>query len=92
MGKQLSLLTETHGHDPDEAPKGFYAVPKTLAISETNGANICRACDWRTQCNDPNTDLLASGHRCMGYAVISERDGSTYQRDDKASVVFKKRY
>lgn len=73
--------------DPTEAPTGYRAVRKP-ASTPTSG-NICRQCDWRKQCNDPATDLLAPGHRCMAGGVIAARDGKTYQRRDGASVLFK---
>lgn len=71
---------------PDEAPAGYYATPKVY-----RGESICRACDWRETCQDPATDHLAYGHRCMSYAVVAVRDGKTYQRADGCSVVFKRR-
>lgn len=72
----------------EEAPQGFYAVPKEKF---SGGENVCRSCDWRKQCNDETTDLLAYGHRCMSYPVVASRDGKTYQREDKCSVVFRSR-
>lgn len=82
---QLQLPIKEAGRvDPDEAPAGYYATPKVCA-----GENICRQCDWRAQCNDESTNLLAYGHRCMGYAVVV--DGKTHQRQDGCSVVFKRR-
>ena len=77
------------GVDQNDAPKGFYAVP--LAELPQDQGNFCRQCDWRKTCNDPQTDPLASGHRCKGHAVISSKDGEIYQRNDETSVVFKKR-
>ena len=74
--------------DPNEAPAGFYAVSKASA-KPADGSNICRACDWRPQCQDPTTDLTAPGHRCMGYGVRIF-DGRTIERKDGSSVVFKK--
>lgn len=73
--------------NPKEAPEGFYAVLKSKYSNR--GDNLCNHCDWRKQCNDPNTDLLAYGHRCMSGGVIASRDGKTYQREDDQSVVFK---
>lgn len=85
--KQMSLPLVAPGVcKPDEAPQGFYAVPKI-----NNGENICRQCDWREQCNDPTTDHLAYGHRCMSYAIVAFHDGKTYQRTDQCSVVFKRK-
>jgi hypothetical protein len=73
----------------NEAPEGYFAVPK--ASFDWRNGNICRECDWRPKCNDPRTDLLAFGQRCMSYAVVAVRDGQTYQRKDGCSVVFKLR-
>ena len=75
--------------NPDEAPTGFYAFPKA-ELPQAQG-NLCRQCDWRKTCQDPETDFLAPGHRCSDYAVIADRDGKTYQREDQTSVVFKTR-
>lgn len=83
----LWLLPDNVACDPTEAPDGFYAVPK--AYLRNRDQNICRQCDWRAQCNDPKTDLLAHGHRCMSNAVVSNLDGKTYRRSDRCSVVFK---
>ncbi len=68
--------------DPTEAPAGFVAVLKSSVATPALG-NICRACDWRPQCD-------GFEHRCMSYAVTSSRDGSTLQRQDGCSVVFKR--
>lgn len=87
--KTLSSTLEEPRVDPAEAPAGYYAVPKDVA--KVGDANICRQCDWRKPCNDPSTDLLAPGHRCMSYPVVAIRDGLTYQRRDKVSVVFKQK-
>jgi hypothetical protein len=70
--------------NPNEAPAGYRAVLK----GSVNGRNICDGCDWRKACNDPATDLLAYGHRCMSVPVVAVRDGKTYQREDGASVMF----
>ncbi len=70
--------------DANEAPKGFFALLK----SEVKG-NPCKSCDWREICLDHDTDLLAYGHRCMSYAIIANRNGETYCRRDKQSVIFK---
>jgi hypothetical protein len=75
-------------HNPKEAPAGFYAVPKDQA--KVDDSNICRQCDWRPQCNNPETDFLAQGHRCMAVHVVAFRDGKTYSRKDGCSVVFKR--
>ena len=72
--------------DPTEAPEGYVAVPKSRFAG---GENICRYCHWRKQCNDPRTDLLAPGHRCMGYSVTAYVDGKRHRRKDRCSVVFR---
>jgi hypothetical protein len=87
------------GVNENEAPEGFIAVPKTKFWGHGDnyntggcyGDNLCNHCDWRKQCNDPKVDKLAYGHRCMSHAVIASRDGKTYQREDKQSVVFKRK-
>jgi len=67
--------------DPTEAPDGFYAIPKSEARTEIPGENLCRACDYRPQCNG----LV----RCMSYEVIT-CSGETLSRADGCSVVFKR--
>jgi hypothetical protein len=69
--------------DPDEAPTGFIAVLKSDVVTHGLG-NICRACDWRGECN-------GFEHRCMPYTVVSSRDGRELKRLDGCSVVFKRR-
>lgn len=39
--------------DPNEAPEGFVAVLKSNVATYSLG-NICRACDWRSECNEAN--------------------------------------
>lgn len=85
----METLFDDQKCDPTEAPAGYYAVPK--AGVSPDGSNICRQCDWRPTCQDPATDFLAPGHRCMGYAIVAVRDGKTYQRNDQCSVVFKRK-
>jgi len=75
--------------NPNEAPAGYYAVSKSTAKHEVTG-NICRACDWRRICQQPDTDFTAPGHRCMSYAIVTP-DGRTIERQDGCSVVFKRR-
>ena len=69
--------------DPNEAPEGFNAVLKSDVATDSLG-NICRACDWRSDCN-------GFEHRCMPYTVISSKDGRELKRHDRCSVVFKRR-
>jgi len=71
-----------HQLDPNEAPPGYYAVLKSDVVTDALG-NICRACEWRPDCN-------GFDHRCMPHVVISSRDGSELKRTDGCSVVFKR--
>jgi hypothetical protein len=82
------MLTQKK-HDPNEAPNGYYAVPKDIA-KPNDGGNICRSCDWRPSCQDPNTNFNINQHRCMSYPVVTN-DGKTIERNDGCSVVFKKK-
>ncbi len=68
--------------DSAEAPPGYYAVGKDSVPTKRLG-NICRACDWRPDCD-------GFAYRCMPYTVISSRDGSELKRADGCSVVFKR--
>lgn len=73
-----------HGKlNSNEAPVGFAAVLKSDVVTASLG-NICRACDWRSDCN-------GFEHRCMPYTVVSSRDGRELKRLDGCSVVFKRR-
>ena len=72
-----------------EAPIGFYAVLKAEVATEKLG-NICRACDWRPECNDPATDFSLPRHRCMSFPVVQTITGSVIERTDGCSVVFKR--
>lgn len=73
--------------DPNEAPEGYYAVLKDKA-KPTDDGNICRACDWRKECQKKDTDFSTHNHRCMSYAVVG-KDGRELKRNDGCSVVFK---
>ena len=68
--------------DPDEAPAGFVAVLKSDVVTADLG-NICRACDWRSDCN-------GFANRCMSYTVVSS-NRRELKRFDGCSVVFKRR-
>lgn len=74
--------------NPADAPDGFTAVLKSDVATQSLG-NICRACDWRPECQKPDTDFTVSRHRCMPYVVISS-EGREIKRDDGCSVVFKR--
>lgn len=63
---------------PWMAPNGYFAVLKVEAMP-ADGSNICRACDWRPECQKPETDFARPEHRCMPCA-----------RDDGRSVLFKR--
>lgn len=69
--------------NPNEAPPGYFAVLKSDVATEELG-NICRACDWRPECD-------GFAYRCMSSTVISSRDGSELKRQDECSVVFKRK-
>lgn len=75
--------------DPNEAPSGYYAVLKSSVATPTLG-NICRACDWRPECQKQDTDFTRHNHRCMEYPIVSSRDGRELKRNDGCSVVFKR--
>lgn len=75
--------------DPTEAPAGYFAVLKATVATSKLG-NICRACDWRPECQNPETDFSLHNHRCMGYPVISRNEGREIKRNDGCSVVFKR--
>ncbi|HJR14209.1 MAG TPA: hypothetical protein VJ833_09965 [Rhodanobacteraceae bacterium] len=75
--------------DPNEAPPGYYAALKDDAKPK-DGGNICRACDWRPECQKPETDFTRHEHRCMSYTVISAQNGRELKRNDRCSVVFKR--
>lgn len=74
--------------DPNNAPPGFYAVPKA-ALPKDQG-NLCRQCDWRPECQrDGDEDgELCKTYPCMGYELVT-REGQTVGRPDKTSVVYK---
>jgi hypothetical protein len=65
-----------------EAPPGYYAVLKSEA-KPRDGSNICRACDWRSECSGEK-------YRCMPFEVVTP-DGRILKREDQCSVVFKKK-
>ncbi|MFA5352689.1 MAG: hypothetical protein WC291_00505 [Thermodesulfovibrionales bacterium] len=74
--------------DPTEAPEGYYAVLKSDVMREGLG-NICRACDWRPECQKKETAITLHNHRCVDYVVVCA-DGREVQRNDGCSVVFKR--
>lgn len=75
--------------NPNEAPYGFIAVLKSAVATQSLG-NICRACDWRPECQKPETDFTVGRNRCTSYTVISRIDGRELKRQDGCSVVFKR--
>lgn len=75
--------------DPAEAPAGYYAVLKSSVATAQLG-NICRACDWRPECQRSDTDFSLHNHRCMSYPIISFKTGQEIKRNDGCSVVFKR--
>jgi hypothetical protein len=75
--------------DPSEAPAGHFAVLKA-GVARARLGNICRACDWRPECQNPTTDFTKPEHRCMSTPVISRAGGAVIARKDGCSVVFKR--
>lgn len=79
--------------NPNEAPLGFVAILKS-EIPERTGdnanKNFCGFCDWRKQCNDPDTDLTIHRHRCMSSIMTVTETGKKVRRRDGCSVVFKR--
>jgi len=73
-----------------EAPEGYVAVLKSVH-KPAGGANICKACDWRSTCQKADTDFENPNHRCMDFPVISRLTGKTIERADGCNVLFKKR-
>ncbi len=88
MSAPDGYLPDSETCDPAEAPVGFFAVPKSTLLQ--GRGNLCRQCDWRPACQDPVTDMLAYGHRCMSTAVVARRDGKVYRRNDRCTVAFKR--
>lgn len=77
---QQTLNFSDATHDPNEAPPGYYAVPKS-SLPQDQG-NLCRQCDFRPHCD-------AVKHRCMSYPATTT-GGKIIQRKDGCSVVFKR--
>lgn len=71
--------------DKNEAPKGFYAIPKDFVETP----NVCNSCDAKNLCQ-VNKDDWCLHNRCMSYEITAFKDGKTYARKDGVSVVFKK--
>lgn len=71
-----------------EAPEGYRAVLKSSI--HTNGKNLCSFCDWRKECQKPETDFTIHNHRCMDYAVTHTETGAEVKRNDGCSVLFKR--
>ena len=76
---QLPLFSNRVGPvvDKNEAPPGYCAVLKSDVATPSLG-NICRACDWRKNCD-------GKVYRCMSYELENG-----LKRKDGCSVVFKK--
>lgn len=76
---QLTLFEGNAGRrlDPRESPPGYFAVLKKDVATPALG-NICRACDWRQDCD-------GSVHRCMPDELVNG-----LKRNDGCSVVFKR--
>lgn len=82
-------MTLVSSINPSEAPIGFYAVLKSSVATKRLG-NVCRACDWRSECQKPDADFEKANHRCMSSPVRSFATGLVIQRNDGCGVVFKR--
>ncbi|HEX9970995.1 MAG TPA: hypothetical protein VGD14_02890 [bacterium] len=71
QGKLAGIIDRT------EAPPGYFAVLKAEVVTQSLG-NICRACDWRPDCDGVT-------YRCMPYELANG-----LKRRDECSVVFKR--
>jgi hypothetical protein len=75
MAGTLTVHGQTVMVNRDDAPKGFYPVPKEVVhplneLSLNRNENFCHFCDWRPACD--------GRIKCMSYS-----------RADGISVVFK---
>ena len=77
------MATQLATCNPAEAPAGYYAMLKS-GVAKTKMGNICRACDWRGECQKPGTDFSVPSHRCMADPVVSRETGLLI---DRKSVV-----
>ena len=75
--------------DTKEAPDGYIAILKSSVATSALG-NICRACDWRPECQNSDTDFERHNHRCMDFPIISFKTGKEIKRTDGCSVVFRR--
>ena len=76
----MRRLTE-HGQtvmvDRNDAPKGYYPVPKDVVhpineLSPNRNENICKACDWRPNCSGINPCM--SDKRADGISVVFKKE------------------
>ena len=79
------MKTDKDGVCTEDAPDGFYAISKDSVRSQ----NACNHCDARDLCQENKNDWCVE-NRCMSYDIVAFRDGKTYGRRDKKSVIFKK--
>jgi len=86
MTNQPSLIPTL---DPTEAPDGYYAVLKADAKPK-DGSNICRACDWRPECQKLS-GYITHFQKCNSYTTINMCDGSRCYRRDGCDVLFKRK-
>ena len=82
--RELTEYGQTVMVDHNDAPKGYYPVPKDT-LHQTG--NICKACDWRPDC-DAKICSCMSYNRADGISVVFKC--MPYERADGISVVFKK--
>jgi hypothetical protein len=67
--QKLTLYGQTVMVDHEDAPKGYYPVPKD-AVPQYE--NICRACDWRPDCNAKICSCM-SYNRADGISVVFKK-------------------
>jgi len=68
MHRSLTLYGQTVMVDHEDAPKGYYPVPKDAVPQYVN---ICNACDWRPDCNGIHPCM--SDKRADGISVVFKR-------------------
>ena len=63
--------------DKTNAPAGFIPIPKASLPDNQLSQNICRACDWRSECNGAVCSCMAD-KRPDGIGVVFKKKGSTW--------------
>ena len=58
--------------DKNNAPAGFYPIPKLSLTENQLSQNICRACDWRPECSGSVCSCM-SDKRPDGISVVFKK-------------------